>query len=220
MGHRLVAVAFTFVGAYNEKARAEGTRQLEPLEIALLTLMAHSARDGDRPTYFAGRDATCDALGLERSEPARRRVMRATSALVKAGAIERVGKGHRGSTARYSLIYQGGDLVVPIPAGVPNGTGEPESVPREHPQSGGNGYHQRTEWVPPAHGMGTTSAPPYRNTRKDSRARPRTHARGPHICRFDPVSGYCEDGCGKRDDGHSAEGTQKLSTLHPIGRTA
>lgn len=175
MGHRLVAVAFAFVGAFNERARAEGTRQLEPLEVALLAFMAHSARDGDHaPTFFASRAETCAGLGIANSEPGRKRVQRAVAALVAAGAITKAENVHRGSTPRHSLIYQGGALASTFP--------DVPKVDASAPPYDTEGGRLSTGRWTFEHGKVDASAPPYSNTRKDSRASARTRARGRHNC--------------------------------------
>ncbi len=144
----------SYARAFNKRARAAGTRPLEPLEMLVLQTMALSARDKDpQPTYFAGRDTTLEAIGLDTSAPSRRRLMRATSALIEAGAITRAKSGHRGSTAVYSLKREGVPLVVPI---VDNSA---ERVSPEVPNNG-NGYHESPEWVPRESRMGTTRGTP------------------------------------------------------------
>lgn len=111
MGHRLVADAFAFVSAFNERARQDGDRQLEPLELAVLVLMAHTCPDGDEhPHYFASRETTVAALGITNTDAGRKRVQRALRALIDAGAINPPETIYRGHTPRYRLIYQGGAL--------------------------------------------------------------------------------------------------------------
>ncbi|WP_454158281.1 hypothetical protein [Microbacterium lacticum] len=209
MGHRLVAVAFAFVGAFNERARAEGTRSLEPLEVALLALMAHSARDGDHaPAFFASRAETCSALGIANTEPGRKRVQRAVAALVAAGAITKAENVHRGSTPRHSLIYQGGALASTF--------SDAQKVDASAPPSNAEGGRLSTGRWTPAHGKVDASAPPYSNTRKDSRASARTRARGRHDC---GAHGHelAADGTCIRCEYRDRDRTDQLATL---GRTA
>lgn len=156
MGHRLVAEAYAFIHAHNERARADDTiRPLDPLAVALLGYMAHCASDHEtQPMFFAGRDATCAALGLASVSASWRRLARAASALVEAGAVTRARKAYRGSTTVYRLNREGAPLVSPI---VENrATPEsPNTEKRVTPQ---------TEWVTPDDRMGDTSGTPDKET--------------------------------------------------------
>lgn len=168
MGHRLVSVAFDFVGAYNDRARAEGERQLEPLEVAVLAHMAHSARDSDpSPAYFAARAVTCSAMGLPDTEPARKRLQRAMRALIEAEAITKAEGAHRGSTPTHRLIFKGGALVSTFHDG--RGTPEHPLTARKVDTREPKGGRQSTERGTPAH-------PPTEIQKKDSRARTRGRA--------------------------------------------
>lgn len=109
MGSLLVTAAYSFVNAFNDRARRLGERELEITEVALLALMAHTALDGDPvPTFWTKRAEICAQLGIRDTEAGRKRVQRALGALAAAGAITTPGKYQRGHTPRYSLIYQGG----------------------------------------------------------------------------------------------------------------
>lgn len=194
MGHRLVAAAFAFVNTHNQRALADNAEPLDGLAVALLVWMSHCARDSDdEPVYFAGREASCAALGLPTTETGQRRLMRATRTLKDAGALAVAQKGYRGSTARYRLIHEGGALVSPIP---------PESMTPVSPIEGERVTPQ-AEWVTPQSRMGDTRDTPIGITRK-TYARPRGGARARrHDCdrdghAFDPVSGWCVHGCGIR----------------------
>lgn len=224
MGHRLVAAAYAFVGEFNERARRDGKRALDPLEVALLALMAHSARDSDAtPGYFASRSTTCAQLGVADTEPGRKRVQRAVRALVEAGAITKAENVHRGITPHHSLIYQGGAVVSTF--------GDAESRTQEHPlpaqkvditarPSEPEGGHQSAGKWTPEHRKVDITAPPYRKTRSTSARVPaHTRARDRPSCerdghRLDATGTTCtRGGCEYRN-------RDRIDELLTIGRTA
>lgn len=119
MGYKLATAAFTFVSGYNERAREEGQRELEAIEVALLTLMSLRAVDDDaEPAFWLKRAEICSLLGIRDTEAGRKRVQRALTALAEAGAIAVPEKYQRGYTPRYRLIHQGGCPASTLPAEV------------------------------------------------------------------------------------------------------
>lgn len=143
MGSKLVAAAFTFVSAHNERAREAGGRELETTEVALLALMAHTALDDDaEPVFWMTRSNICAQLGIRDTEAGRKRLQRALSALTAAGAIAPPERYVRGKTPRYKLIHQGGRLASPdypqvwtpgIPLTPVRGMPSVQTVDAEHP---------------------------------------------------------------------------------------
>lgn len=151
MGSRLATAAFTFVSAYNERARQSEQREIDATGVALLALMGLRAiDDSTEPTYFAGWEATAAALGLPATETSRKRVQRATAALIEASAIDRLTRGHKGSTARYRLSYAKGTPVSPFEeeSGTPVSPIESDSGTPQT-DSGTNETVQRDSHVPP-----------------------------------------------------------------------
>ena len=95
MGYQLVARCYTsWTGLPDRPFR-------------LLCYMALLCRDDDPiPTFWAGREALADALGLDSSESAHRVTRRAIASLVSAGALERLRSGGRGRRAEYRLLIE------------------------------------------------------------------------------------------------------------------
>lgn len=80
---------------------------LEEQPFRMLVFMALHSRDRDEaPLYWGGREALAVAigrLGQERERTTIRVVARNVEELVRAGAITKVGRAHRGRNATYRL---------------------------------------------------------------------------------------------------------------------
>ena len=82
----------------------------------LLTHMALIIKDATpKPTYWGGREAMCQALGLPvESQSSHQAVKRAVRRLVDEGALERVRNGHAGSRSEYELRFERGSSAAPL----------------------------------------------------------------------------------------------------------
>lgn len=82
----------------------------------LLAHMALVVKDATpSPTYWGGREAMCQALGLEtESESSHQMVKRALRKLADAGAIERVLTGYAGKRSEYRLTLERGNSGDPL----------------------------------------------------------------------------------------------------------
>jgi hypothetical protein len=128
----------------------------------LLTYMALVTKDTNAaPTFYGGRTAMAEALGLPDTDASSKRmVSRAIAVLVDAGAVKRVYMGHAGKRSEYlltlsrfpkkddSTVTQQGDSAVTV---------------RVTPESG-KGDSAVPERVTPQSPLGTTEEP-QRNTR-------------------------------------------------------
>lgn len=195
--------------------------------------MATVASDTDpSPTFFGGRDALTNALGVGSNANGYRAVERAVEALRKATVVEHLAKGAPGRNARYSLRDETGRPLTPNTRrsaspvdGTPDAErpvnnsehptlsdGTPDAERREHPtlsvtQKEGK---ELREGEPPSrfcskhpHGTGGAPCGACRDARLAADSwRPPKTPKRPHVHEWDPVSGYCT-GCELRED-HAA----------------
>lgn len=117
----------------------------------LLTHMAHVVKDTNEvPTYWGGRDAMCQALGLPvGSTSSHTMVKRALRKLADEGAIRRTFDGHAGSRSEYRLTLERGNSSVPHRGN----SDDPLRGNRRVPQ---RGYSNDPAGVTPASPQGTT----------------------------------------------------------------
>ncbi len=218
MGSRLAAAAFAFVAAHNERAREEGGRELESLEVALLALMGLTAIDNDPdPAFWVKRTEICAQLGIRDTEAGRKRIQRAVSALSAAGAITVPGKYQRGHTPRYRLIYQGGcsastpsdEVWTPgiprtEPRGMPSVQGygrlASPSVDAEHPPEEGRGTKEEERARDTADEAPFELAPPP----QDPEPEPETRPTSPYCDRHPNGTGQPCYACGVARKRHTA----------------
>lgn len=82
----------------------------------LLLHMAHIIKDDTKaPTYWGGREAMCQALGLEPQTAASHQTVKVTvRRLVDAGALERTMHGHAGKRSEYRLTLERGNTSNPL----------------------------------------------------------------------------------------------------------
>jgi hypothetical protein len=107
VGAKLVGAAFMY------------WRHLPDRPFRLLTHMALTCRDGaEVPTYYAGRAAMAQSLGLGDDESGRVAVKRALRVLTASGAVSVAYHGHAGKRSEYSLhvldqLTKGGTQMTP-----------------------------------------------------------------------------------------------------------
>lgn len=128
----------------------------------LLVHMSHLVKDTNEvPTYWGGRDAMCQALGLPiGSASSHTMVKRALKKLADEGAIRRTFDGHAGSRSEYRLTLERGNSSVPLRGN----SDDPQRGNRRVPHRGNS---DDPAGVTPASPQGTTRGTTEENGEED-----------------------------------------------------